>query len=111
MLLVRLISLNSLGINQIHVFILKQVSSSGGLEFGTLLITSVEPFINVFRITPCLKMCLFLKFLNYGPFLASFLIIIFPFSWYIVKLQLIDFTLVNGDRNQKRRRRKCSITR
>ena len=38
---------------------------------------------------------------------------IFPFSWYIVRLQLINFTTVNDDRKQERRRKSMhrSITR
>ena len=72
-----------------------------------------------------LKYCL--KFDNYKrviirtflPVLNVFLIwafpglFIFPFSWYIVSLQLIIFTLVNDDRKHERRRKSMhlSITR
>ena len=43
-------------------------------------------------------------FLNMGLSRALF-IYIFPFSWYIVRLQLIIFITVNDDRNQERRRK------
>ena len=38
---------------------------------------------------------------------------IFPFSWYIVSLQLTIFSMVNDDRKQERRRKSMhrSITR
>ena len=35
--------------------------------------------------------------------MASFWIY-FPFSWYIARLQLINFTMANDDRKQERRR-------
>ena len=34
-----------------------------------------------------------------------FFVFVFPFSWYIVRLQLIIFTLVNDYRKQERRRK------
>ena len=35
---------------------------------------------------------------------------IFPFSWYIVSLQLIIFTIVNDDRKQERRRKSMHLS-
>ena len=40
----------------------------------------------------------------YGPF-PAFFGFIFPLSWVIVRLQLINFTMVNVDREQERRRK------
>ena len=48
-----------------------------------------------------------LLFFNYEPLLGF----IFPFSWYIVRLQLINFTGINDDRKQERRRKSLSIHR
>ena len=45
---------------------------------------------------------------KYGPSQAPFWI---HFFWYIVKLQLINFTMVNDERKQERRRKNPSITR
>ena len=33
----------------------------------------------------------------------------FPFSWYIVRLQLIIFTMVNDDRKQEEEGRVCAV--
>ena len=45
----------------------------------------------------------FFSFKNFGhsKILGDF----FPFSWYIGRLQLINFTMVNDDRKQERRRK------
>ena len=45
-------------------------------------------------------------------FPGLFLDLFFPFSWYMVKSQLTNFTMVNYERKQARRRKgvKCSIT-
>ena len=43
-------------------------------------------------------------FLLIWAFTGLFLDLFFPLSWYIVGLQLINFTIVNADRKQERRR-------